>query len=199
MLELQSQLKKRKKSKNASKLSSSGKSEVDKDKDCKKSGRETFEDHHSFRVKEEQTPAPEISQPQTKKQSVTPQVSQKGKDIENRKYSGHQPISRLLPSNVCVGNGEKKMKNGSILPSNKDEQKREKCISKTMSPKSDSKSVVSNNRGSVLVLCFSSKILSQVMFHLWEVIEKFHPYSRTNNWQLGRKSIFCQFRPRGWG
>lgn len=146
MLELQSQLKKRKKSKNASKLSSSGKSEVDKDKDCKKSGRETFEDHHSFRVKEEQTPAPEMSQPQTKKQSVTPQVSQKGKDIENRKYSGHQPISRL--------------------PSNKDEQKREKCISKTMSPKSDSKSVVSNNRGSVLVLCFSSKILSQVMFHL---------------------------------
>lgn len=146
MLELQSQLKKRKKSKNASKLSSSGKSEVDKDKDCKKSGRETFEDHHSFRVKEEQTPAPEMSQQQTKKQSVTPQVSQKGKDIENRKYSGHQPISRLLPSNVCVGNGEKKMKNGSILPSNKDEQKREKCISKTMSPKSDSKSVVSNNR-----------------------------------------------------
>lgn len=146
MLELQSQLKKRKKGKNASKLSSSGKPEVAKDKDCKKSGRETSEDHHSFRVKEEQTPAPEMSQPQTKKRTVTPQVSQKGKDTENRKYSGHQPISKLLPSNVCVGNGEKKMKNGSILPSNKDKQKREKCISKTMSPKSDSKSVVSNNR-----------------------------------------------------
>lgn len=165
MLELQSQLKNRKKSKNASKLSSSGKSEVAKDIDSKKSGGETSEDHHSFRVKEEQTPAPEMSQPQTKKRSVTPQVSQKGKDIENRKFSGHQPISKLLPSNACVGNGEKKMKNDSILPNNKDQQKREKSISKTVSLKSDSKSVVSNKRGSVLILCFSSKILSQVMFH----------------------------------
>lgn len=160
MLELQSQLKKRKKSKNASKLSPSGKSEVAKDLDSKKSGRETSEDPLSFKVKH-QTPASEMSQPQTRKQTVTPEVSQTGKNPEN--FSGHQRINKLLPSNTCVGNGEKKMKNGSNLPNNKEKQKREKSISKTVSPKSDSKSVVSNKRGSVLVLFFSSKILSLVI------------------------------------
>lgn len=161
MLELQSQLKKRKKSKNASKLSSSGKSEVAKDLDSKKSGVETSEDQLSFKVKEEQTPASEMSQPQTRKQTVTPEVSQTGKDPEN--FSGHD-INKLLSSNTCVGNGEKKMKNGSNLSNNKEKQKREKSISKTVSPKSDSKSVVSNKRGSVLVLFFSSKILSQAIY-----------------------------------
>lgn len=161
MLELQSQLKKRKKSKNASKLSSSGKSEVAKDLDSKKSGRETSEDQLSFKVKH-QTPASEMSQPQTRKQTVTPEVSQTGKDPEN--FAGHQRINKLLPSNTCVGNGEKKMKNGSNLPNNKEKQKREKSISKTVSPKSDSKSVVSNKRGSVLVLFFSSKNLSQAIY-----------------------------------
>lgn len=161
MLELQSQLKKRKKSKNASKLSS-GKSEVAKDLDSKKSGGETSEDQLSFKVKEEQTPASEMSQPQTRKQTVTPEVSQTGKDPEN--FSGHQRINKLLPSNTCVGNGENKKKNGSNLPHNKEKQKREKGISKTVSPKSDSKSVVSNKRGSVLVLFFSSKILGQVIY-----------------------------------
>lgn len=160
MLELQSQLKKRKKSKNASKLSSSGKSEVAKDLDSKKGGRETSEDQLSFKVKH-QTPASEMSQPQTRKQTVTPEVSQTGKNPEN--FSGHQRINKLLPSNTCVGNGEKKMKNGFNLPNNKEKQKREKSISKTVSPNSDSKSVVSNKRGSVLVLFFSSKILSLVI------------------------------------
>lgn len=162
MLELQSQLKKRKNSKNASKLSSSGKSEVAKDLDSKKSGVETSEDQLSFKVKEEQTPASEMSQPQTRKQTVTPEVSQTGKDPEN--FSGHQRINKLLSSNTCVGNGEKKMKNGSNFSNNKEKQKREKSISKTVSPKSDSKSMVSNKRGSVLVLFFSSKILSQAIY-----------------------------------
>lgn len=162
MLELQSQLKKKKKSKNASKLSSPVKSEVAKDLDSKKSGGETSEDQLSFKVKEEQTPASEMSQSQTRKQTVTPEVSQTGKDPEN--FAGHQRINKLLPSNTCVGNGEKKMKNGFNLPNNKEKQKREKSISKTVSPKSDSKSVVSNKRGSVLVLFFSSKNLSQAIY-----------------------------------
>lgn len=58
------------------------------------------------------------------------------------------------------------MKNGFNFLNNKEKQKREKSIFKIVFLKSDSKLMVLNKRGSVLVLFFLSKNLSQVIYVL---------------------------------
>lgn len=145
MLELQSQLKKRKKSKAASKLSSVVMLEAAKNIDSKKIG-EKSEGHHSLKVEGEQTPGPEISQLRTKEQTVTQQVSQQIKDTENRKLSSHQPVCKIMQSDTYAGNGRQKKRQDSIPSNIKDQHIREESFSNTLSPKSDSKSVLSNTR-----------------------------------------------------